>query len=118
MLVQFAVSRTREYGADASGAEISDDPLALASALRKISDASKRLVNLPAQQNPGTAHMFIVNPLHGDGMDNLFATHPNPENRIRILEEMAAAKGQTGETAEQEVQHGSFNFTRRKSPWG
>jgi heat shock protein HtpX len=113
MLVQMAISRTREYGADATGAKISEDPLALASALRKISQAAGRIVNVPAERNPATAHLFIVNPLHGRGMDNLFSTHPNPENRIRALQQMAGAQNYSAP----ETRSGSFDFSR-KGPWG
>jgi len=88
MLVQMAISRTREYAADRAGAELSGHPLWLASALGKLDEAAHRIENVPAQANPATAHMFIVNPLHGGGMDNLFSTHPAIENRIRRLREM------------------------------
>ena len=85
-LVQMAISRGREYEADAGGAEISGDPQALASALQKI-DAYARggRVNLPAERNPATAHMFIINPLNGHGADNLFSTHPSTQNRVAAL---------------------------------
>jgi heat shock protein HtpX len=96
MLVQFAISRTREYSADQLGAEISGHPLWLASALGKLEAASKRVDNMPAEHNPATAHLFIVNPLHGRSMDNLFSTHPSTENRIRELRQMAARSGQAG----------------------
>ena len=89
VMVQMAVSRTREYEADRGGAEISGDPLALASALRKISAAAHQVPNWPARQNPAMAHMYIVNPLNGDRMDNLFATHPDVENRIAALQRIA-----------------------------
>ena len=85
MLVQMAVSRTREYAADRGGAEISGRPRALASALAKISDLARRVPNVAAEQNPATAHLFIVNPLSGARMDNLFSTHPSIENRIAAL---------------------------------
>ncbi len=88
-LVQLAISRSREYGADEGGAEISHDPLALASALRKIDAAAQQMALPTAQANPATAHMFIVNPLTGGSMDNLFSTHPSTENRIARLEAMA-----------------------------
>lgn len=88
MLVQMAVSRTREYAADQGGAGISGDPAALADALQKIDAAARRVPNLVADNNPGTAHMFIVNPLSGRALDNLFATHPATENRIAALMEM------------------------------
>lgn len=108
MLVQMAISRTREYAADASGAETCDDPLALASALRKISAGAERYRNPQAEQNPATAHMFIMNPLHGSGMDNLFSTHPSAENRIRALEKMAALKAPRA--PEGRMKKGSFDF--------
>ena len=95
MLIQMAVSRSREYGADAGGAKISGDPLALASALRKLHMASQEI---PLQVNDATAnstaHMFIVNPLTGRGFANLFSTHPPVEERIARLE--AIAQGRLG----------------------
>ncbi|MCQ8782390.1 zinc metalloprotease HtpX [Mangrovibrevibacter kandeliae] len=91
MLVQMAISRTREYAADRRGAEICGNPLWLASALAKIASAAGRTVNYDAERNPATAHMFIVNPLTGRGMDSLFSTHPDTGNRIAALEEMATA---------------------------
>jgi heat shock protein HtpX len=93
MLVQMAVSRTREYGADRGGAEISGKPLALASALAKLDRAAHAIPNNAAEANPATAHLFIVNPLSGAGMDNLFSTHPATENRIAALQEMARSMG-------------------------
>lgn len=87
MLIQMAVSRSREYLADASGAEICGRPLALASALRKLQMASQALPMHEAR--PATAHMFIVNPLTGGGMMSLFSTHPPMEERIARLEQMA-----------------------------
>lgn len=84
-VIQMAISRSREYVADEEGAQICQRPLWLASALRKISGAAKRIENVEAEHNPATAHMFIVNPLSGARMDNLFATHPNVENRIDRL---------------------------------
>ena len=86
MLIQMAISRTREYMADASGGVISGDPLALASALKKISEASRRVPMMSA--TPATAHMFIVNNLSG-GFSSLFSTHPPMEERVRRLEEQA-----------------------------
>lgn len=96
MLVQMAISRTREYAADRLGAEISGDPMSLASALEKISGAAKRIENRHAEQNPATAHMFIINPLSGARMDNLFSTHPNTENRIAALRQLAGGAGDGG----------------------
>ncbi|NVD40731.1 zinc metalloprotease HtpX [Ensifer sp. HO-A22] len=89
MLVQMAISRTREYSADRRGAEICGKPLALASALQKIAGAAHRIHNDDAERNPATAHMFIINPLSGERMDNLFSTHPDTENRIAALQQMA-----------------------------
>ena len=90
MLVQMAISRTREYSADRRGAEICGNPLWLASALAKIAGAAQVIHNADAERNPATAHMFIINPLSGERMDNLFSTHPNTENRIAALQSMAA----------------------------
>jgi len=89
-LVQMAVSRTREYEADKDGATISGEPMALASALSKISAISQRTVNVQAERNPAMAHLYITNPLSGARMDNLFATHPAVENRIAALQQIAA----------------------------
>lgn len=87
MLIQMAVSRSREYLADASGAEICGRPLALAGALRKLHNASQAIPMLDAR--PATAHMFIVNPLTGGKMMSLFSTHPPMEERIARLESLA-----------------------------
>jgi heat shock protein HtpX len=84
-LVQMAISRSREYQADATGARISGNPMALASALKKLQMGSQRV---PLDANPATAHMFIVNPLRGGGMMSLFSTHPPMEERINRLEQM------------------------------
>ena len=89
MIVQMAISRTREYSADRRGAEICGQPLSLASALAKISNFAHQVPNEEAERNPATAHMFIVNPLSGERMDNLFSTHPATENRIAALQRMA-----------------------------
>jgi heat shock protein HtpX len=97
-LVQFGISRGREYEADRMGAEISRKPMSLASALRKISAAAEHIVNPPAERNPASAHLFIVNPLSGARMDNLFSTHPNVENRIARLDEIAGRMGQATTT--------------------
>jgi heat shock protein HtpX len=89
MLVQLAVSRSREYGADDQGAEISHDPLALASALRKLETYSKKI---PLRVNPSVAPLFIVQPLLPGGLTGLFSTHPPIEERIARLEKMAGAE--------------------------
>jgi heat shock protein HtpX len=85
MLIQMAISRSREYMADEGGAHLAH-PLSLARALGKLETASKRI---PMEANPSTAHMFIVNPLRGGGVLSLFSTHPPIEERIARLEEMA-----------------------------
>ena len=87
MLIQMAVSRSREFMADASGAAICGRPLALAGALRKLHNASIAIPMLEAR--PATAHMFIVNPLTGSGLASLFSTHPPMEERIARLESLA-----------------------------
>ena len=91
MLVQMAISRTREYAADRAGAEICGHPLWLASALGKLERGAQQIDNPEAENNPATAHMFIVNPLHARSIDGLFTTHPNMQNRIAKLREMAGA---------------------------
>jgi heat shock protein HtpX len=88
-LIQMAISRSREYEADATGARICGNPLWLASALRKLHLGSQRV---PLDANPATAHMFIVNPLRGGGVMSLFSTHPPIEERIARLEQMAYGK--------------------------
>ena len=85
-VIQMAISRTREFAADATGARMAGDPLALASALRKLGMASERI---PLDASPQTAHMFIVNPLSGASFARLFSTHPPLEERIERLERMA-----------------------------
>jgi heat shock protein HtpX len=94
MLIQMAVSRSREYGADEGGAKVTGDPLALASALRKLHMGAQ---NIPLHVNNATAnataHMFIVNPLSGHGLASLFSTHPPMEERIARLEAMAGKMG-------------------------
>lgn len=93
MIVQMAVSRTREYAADRRGAEICGNPLWLASALNKIARGAHDTVNEEAEHNPATAHMFIINPLSGRGADNLFSTHPDTANRIAALQAIAQEMG-------------------------
>jgi len=89
MLVQMAISRSREFGADATGAAISGDSLSLANALKKLQQAAERV---PMEANPATAHMFIVNPLTGGGLMTLFSTHPPMEERISRLEKMGSGR--------------------------
>ncbi|MEQ9245836.1 MAG: zinc metalloprotease HtpX [Nitratireductor sp.] len=109
MMVQMAISRTREYSADRRGAEICGNPLWLASALDKIARRAKQVVNQDAERNPATAHMFIINPLSGERMDNLFSTHPDTDNRIAALQALAGEMRATPEPQPREENHG---------PWG
>ena len=102
MLVQAAISRSREFEADRAGAEITGRPLWLASALGQIERAAERTENYPADANPATAHMFIINPLHGGGLTSMFASHPPTEERIARLRAMA----------------GGAAVPVRKGPWG
>ncbi len=95
LLVQTAISRTREYEADRMGAEICGHPLWLASALRKLAHGSAVIDNPQAEENPATAHMFIVNPLHAHRVDGLFSTHPPIGERIQRLQEMAGEAVET-----------------------
>jgi len=93
MIVQMAISRTREYAADNFGARVSGRPDALASALVKISQVAEEVPNASAETHPATAPLFIINPLSGRGMDNLFSTHPSTENRVAALEELSREMG-------------------------
>jgi heat shock protein HtpX len=109
-LVQMAISRSREYQADRMGAMIVGNPIWLANALKKIQGYVKRIPNPMAESVPSTAHLFILNPLSGRGVDNWFSTHPNTENRIAELEALAREMGQldsgsTGAYAEQQAPH-------------
>ncbi|MDX2259561.1 MAG: zinc metalloprotease HtpX [Hyphomicrobiaceae bacterium] len=134
MLVQMAISRSREYQADRMGAMIVGNPLWLASALEKIGRRAGRIVNEEAEAVPAAAHLFIVNPLVGRGFDNLFSTHPNMDNRIRELEAMAKEWGvndgrsrldpigEAGAAAERPSGgpwsgHVSASRRRRSGPW-
>lgn len=93
MVVQMAISRTREYGADRAGGMICGNPLWLASALGKIESAAHAVENNTAERHPATAPMFIVNPLSGMRMDGLFSTHPDTANRIAALQALSAEMG-------------------------
>ena len=108
MLVQMAISRTREYAADEGGARISGQPRSLASALARIAQAAEVIPNVTAEHVPATAHLFIVNPLSGSRMDNLFLTHPAVENRIAALERLARQMGASPGRPE----------LRSRGPWG
>jgi heat shock protein HtpX len=111
MLVQAAISRSREYEADRAGAEITGRPQWLASALGRIEQSAQRIENAPADANPATAHMFIINPLHG-GIGGLFATHPSTEERIARLRAMP-----TRESAQQ-IPATTPQLAIRRGPWG
>ena len=114
MLVQMAISRTREYAADDLGARIAGQPMWLASALAKIEGAAHQAPNWGAERNPATAHMFIINPLSGHGVDNLFASHPSTENRIAALHQLAAELGARGA----EFSHNTATNYPSRGPWG
>ncbi|GGF79825.1 protease HtpX [Azorhizobium oxalatiphilum] len=118
MVVQMAISRSREYVADRTGAEICGQPLALASALAKIAGGAHQVPNYEAEANPATAHMFIINPLSGARMDNLFSTHPNTENRIAALQELARGMGGGGGYRQPTVQPARGAGTPPGGPWG
>jgi len=126
MLVQMAISRTREYSADALGAQIAGQPQFLANALARLDAAAHAIPNMEAERNPATAHMFIVNPLSGQRMDNLFSTHPATENRIAALQELARRMGQGGfggytparPAAAAAPSYGPWGGGRRNGPWG
>ncbi|EJF87095.1 hypothetical protein MCY_00219 [Bartonella rattimassiliensis 15908] len=124
MLVQMAISRTREYAADRRGAEICGNPLWLASALRKIADGGNGVYNEEAEHNPATAHLFIINPLSGEGADSLFSTHPATANRIAALyrqaEEMKGALVKSVEWNEEGSIHeksNGMNYENFHSGW-
>lgn len=117
MVVQMAISRSREYEADRLGAQICGRPDWLASALGKIAGAAGHIPNNAAEHSPATAHMFIINPLSGERMDNLFSTHPATENRIAALMRLADEMG--GRGAFSPAPSGRSSSSRSSSsPWG
>ncbi len=122
MLVQMAISRTREYSADNLGARIAGRPDGLASALQKLEAAAHVIPNENAERSPATAHMFIVNPLSGRGMDNLFATHPSTENRIAALLDLEKAMGpRAGSSFSRPAEPpniGRSTASTQRGPWG
>lgn len=120
-LVQLAISRSREYQADRIGAAICGHPLWLASALGKIQHYAQNIRNPTAESVPASAHLFIINPLTGEGMDNLFSTHPNTDNRIAELERLASEWGAVGDgrtLAEGFGPPSSPGAGPRRGPWG
>ena len=134
MMVQMAISRSREYQADRMGAMIAGNPLWLASALKKINVKARQIVNQRAESIPAAAHMFIINPLNGRGIDSMFSTHPNVENRVAELEAMAREMGipsggmagtasaesdtrTPGGDGEQDVWVAGRNHSKSRGPW-
>jgi heat shock protein HtpX len=119
MLVQMAISRTREYAADEMGARICGEPAWLASALARIDQAAHQVPNMDAERAPATAHMFIINPLSGHGMDSLFATHPSTENRIAALQQLASRLGGAAAPVATGMPRGPWSGqVRPRGPWG
>ncbi|MFN0219367.1 MAG: zinc metalloprotease HtpX [Hyphomicrobium sp.] len=133
MMVQMAISRSREYQADRMGAMIVGNPLWLASALKKINVLARRVENPQAEAIPAAAHVFIINPLNGHGVDNFFSTHPNVDNRVAELEALAREMGVTSSSGSLErdgdsgAEHGTApggiwiggeNQGKSRGPWG
>ncbi|MGB0497497.1 MAG: zinc metalloprotease HtpX [Rubricella sp.] len=112
MMIQMLISRTREYSADRMGGEICRNPLWLASALQKISAGVRGHEMETAERNPSTAHMFIINPLLRGGIDNLFSTHPNVENRVRELTLQARQMGMVGPSASGDTRYRQTSVPR------
>ncbi|SEG35477.1 zinc metalloprotease HtpX [Bosea lathyri] len=121
MVIQMAISRSREYEADRLGGEIAGNPVWLADALAKIAGAVEHIPNETAEAKPATAHMFIINPLSGRGMDSLFSTHPDTGNRIAALMEQARAMG-VGRTPQGgfvgQASQSPWNSPHQRGPWG
>ncbi|WP_270938278.1 zinc metalloprotease HtpX [Falsiroseomonas oryzae] len=127
MIVQMAVSRSREYEADRIGAEITGDPRGLASALLRLEGYKQGRVNEAAEANPASAHLFIINPLSGLRMDGLFSTHPATQNRVAALEALAARIGPPSDGGPRipaapprvaGARPGPWSPGGRRNPWG
>ena len=119
MLVQMAISRTREYHADRVGAEICGQPLWLASALEKLEQGAEHIEHEAAEEHPATAHMFIINPLHSHSVDSLFSTHPNTANRVLKLREMPGRLGTRPSRSSPPLERASSMIPKtKKGPWG
>ena len=116
MLVQFAISRSREYEADRIGAALCGRPRSLASALAKISNGAAQIPNESAEANPATAHLFIINPLHGRGADSLFSTHPSTQERIDRLLAMEGATA-ASPAPDAPVRRSTIPSTSARGPW-
>lgn len=134
MIVQMAISRTREYAADRMGSEICGKPLWLASALTRMQDSAEEIENHAAEDNPATAHMFIINPLMSGGLASLFSTHPDTEKRVAALEDLAQewgmfdkewdttgqqqrAPSQTSVPSTKPASSGPWEAQPKKGPW-
>jgi heat shock protein HtpX len=120
-LVQMAISRSREYEADRAGAEISGNPLWLASALQRLHEGTQTIPNATAQANPATAHLYIDNPLSAGGLSGLFSTHPPMEERIAHLQAMARDSGGSPPSSPPpatSVRHGGSVPQTDRGPWG
>ncbi|WP_376096097.1 zinc metalloprotease HtpX [Roseomonas sp. CCTCC AB2023176] len=125
MLVQMAISRSREYEADRVGSAIAGSPAGLANALRRLESYRHQLVNGAAEANPATAHLFIINPLSGARFDNLFSTHPSTEHRLAALAQLGGGDGGApfGGSAAPRAPRPWDRFTNRaaaprRGPWG
>jgi heat shock protein HtpX len=116
MLVQLAISSTREYEADAAGAEICGNPLALASALARLEQGAGVVPNAVAEGHPATAHLFIVNPLTGSGLAQMFSTHPSMADRIERLQALAGS-GAIGGFASAPARS-AWGGGKTPGPWG
>src|SRR5262249_17327819 len=114
-MIQMAISRSREFEADRAGAEISGNPLWLASALQRLHEGTQAIPNATAEANPATAHMYIDNPLSGGGMRSLFSTHPPMEERIARLQAMAGDYRAPQATT---VRRGGSVPQTGRGPWG
>lgn len=117
MLVQTAISRSREYQADRLGAMIVGNPIWLATALQKIHTTASHTLNRQAEAVPATAHLFIINPLTRRGVDSLFSTHPNTENRIAELMKLAEEMGQGGSLPDPIYDNSGDGGATPSGPW-
>ena len=122
-LVQMAISRSREFEADRSGAELTGHPLWLASALRKLEQGTAQIPNATADAHPALAHLYIANPLSGGGLANLFSTHPSMDERVARLEAMAgqslgAMSVAPASASTPPSPWGAAPTPPRKGPWG
>lgn len=118
MLVQMAISRTREYEADATGAAVCGNPEALARALQKIEAYAQGRVNLTAERNPASAHVFIHNPLSGAGADSLFSTHPATKNRVAKLMALVPSLTRPASAGSPWRKSAGSEAPRTRRPWG